>query len=58
MVYRTYLGRAGIAGLLGLAFIGLWFALSMYDWVTRHRWLDWLYSDEHPPINESTSEDG
>jgi tetratricopeptide (TPR) repeat protein len=46
LAYRTYLGRTGILGLAGLGVIGLWLGLSVYDWLTAHRFLDLLYSEE------------
>jgi hypothetical protein len=30
----------------GAAFVGLWFALAVYDTLTNHRLLDYLYADE------------
>ena len=53
LLYRTYLGRAGAGGIAGLAFVGLWFGLSVFDWLTAHSWLNWLYSDEMPDPTES-----
>jgi len=46
LAYRTYLGRTGILGLASLGFIGFWLGLSVYDWLTAHRLLDYLYSEE------------
>lgn len=48
MLDLAYRGKSGPAFYAGLAFIGLWFGLSVFDRVTRHRWLDWLYGDELP----------
>ncbi|MFO0851596.1 MAG: hypothetical protein U0871_24000 [Gemmataceae bacterium] len=51
LMYRTWQGDPGPAGWAGVAFIGLWFALSVYDALTSHRWLDILYGDEpSPPV--------
>jgi hypothetical protein len=30
----------------GAVLISFWFGLSLFDLLTGHRWLDWLYSDE------------
>jgi uncharacterized protein YegJ (DUF2314 family) len=49
LAYRTYLGGAGVATLAALAFVGIWLGLSIYDWFTAHRWLDWLYRNEESP---------
>jgi hypothetical protein len=45
LAYSAYtfgfpIGRTGAAG-----FVAFWFALSVYDSVTGHRLLDWMYSD-------------
>ena len=34
---------------LGLVFVGIWFVMCVIDWATRHRLLDWMYSDEAGP---------
>lgn len=49
LLYRTWQGDPGSAGWAGVAFIGLWFVLAMFDGITGHRWLDWLYGDRPPP---------
>jgi hypothetical protein len=51
LAYTTYLAGFPVPRTIGAAFVGLWFGLSVFDFATRHRLLDWLYSDE-----ESTSE--
>ena len=56
MIYRTYLGRAGVGGIVGLAFIGLWFVLAAFDSLTAHRWLNFLYSDEMPDSAEESGQ--
>jgi hypothetical protein len=48
LIRRAALGRAGVVEWASLEVTGLWFGLAVYDWVTSHRRLDWLYSDEGP----------
>lgn len=47
--YTAYLSGLPTVRTAGAAFVGLWFALSVFDAVSGHRWLDWLYSDEAEP---------
>ena len=41
----AYLGGFPVGRTAGAGFVALWFALSVYDAVTGHRLLDWLYCE-------------
>ena len=49
LAYTAYLLGFPAARTAGAAFVGFWFGLSAYDAVSRHRWLDWLYSEDAGP---------
>lgn len=46
LAYTAYLRGFPAGRTAGAGFVGLWFALSAFDALSGHRWLDWLYSDE------------
>lgn len=44
--YRLAQGHTGWTTLAAASVVGLWLVLAAYDRATRHRLLDWLYSEE------------
>jgi hypothetical protein len=54
LVYTTVLAGFPLARTAGAAFVTLWFGLSVYDSLSHHRLLDWLYSDEQVPSEDAT----
>jgi hypothetical protein len=44
--YTAYRGGFPAGRTAGAGFVALWFGLSVFDALSRHRLLDWLYSDE------------
>jgi hypothetical protein len=47
--YTAYLADFPTWRTAGAAFVALWFGLSVYDALSGHRLLDWLYPDENEP---------
>jgi hypothetical protein len=45
-VCRTAISGVTTARIMGLVVFALWFALSLIDYFTNHKYLDWLYSDD------------
>ncbi len=54
--YSAYLHGFPVGRTAGAAFVALWFGLSVYDTVTRHRFLDWLLSDESAIENSHSTD--
>jgi hypothetical protein len=44
--YTAYLKGFPVGRTAGAAFVAFWFGLSAFDAISRHRLLDWLYSDK------------
>jgi hypothetical protein len=45
-VYRVSVSGFTTFRTIGLAVVTLWFVLAVVDLATRHRYLDWLYSED------------
>ncbi len=48
-VTATYLNGFPVWRIAVVGSVALWFGLSAYDWITGHRWLDWVYSEDGVP---------
>lgn len=48
--HTAYLAGFPLGRTAGAAFVGIWFGLSAFDAISRHKWLDWLYSEEAKPF--------
>lgn len=46
LAYTAFLAGFPIGRTGGAVFVAFWFALSVYDLITGHQLLDWMYSDE------------
>ena len=51
-IYKCFFVDASWFRISALAFISLWFLMSVYDYFSNHKLLDWMYSDEHDDENE------
>lgn len=47
--YRFFGQDGGFGDLQIMGAVGVWLGISIYDWSTSHRWLDWLYGTDQPP---------
>lgn len=52
LAYTAYVAGFPVGRTLGAGFVGFWFALSVFDLISGHRLLDWMYASD-----EVTSED-
>ena len=50
--YTAYLHSFSLGRTAGAAFVAFWFGLSVYDALSGHRLLDWLYSDDGEPAED------
>lgn len=46
LLYTTTQRDFPIGRVIGLGIVGLWLVLSLFDVLTKHRLLNWLYPDE------------
>ena len=46
VIFTAYLDEFPLWSIVGVAFVALWFGLSVYDAATSHRLLDWLYPED------------
>jgi hypothetical protein len=46
VLYRVSTHRLSGARIGGLVCSAIWFPLSVYNLITKHRFLDWLYSPD------------
>lgn len=56
LCFTTYIQGFPFGRTAAAAFMVVWFGLSVYNTISGHKWLDWLYSDDDEPSDPNSDE--
>ena len=57
MCFFLYSAPSDLFTLVGCVFVGVWFFLSLCDYFSSHKLLDWIYRDKKETLKGANAQD-